>query len=92
MPEAEYVNPDGSVSRAAGLQGSAGLYIDVDGKQVEAADACARYLDQLRSRSARLLFVLCLIFPGDEQHGQNRGCRHYDDPTQVKKYLPLLMG
>jgi hypothetical protein len=45
--EAEYVNPDGSVSRAAGLQGSAGLYIEVDGKKVEAADACARYLDQL---------------------------------------------
>jgi hypothetical protein len=53
-PEAEYVNPDGSVSRAAGLQGSAGLYIEVDGKQVEAADACARYLDQLRTLIAAL--------------------------------------
>ncbi len=48
-PEAEYVNPDGSVSRAAGLQGSAGLYIEVDGKRMEAAAACTRYLDQLRT-------------------------------------------
>lgn len=53
-PEAEYLNPDGSVSRAAGLQGSAGLYIEVDGKRVEAADACARYLDQLRTLIAAL--------------------------------------
>jgi hypothetical protein len=47
--QAEHVNPDGVVVRASGLQGSASLYIEVDGCRVEAATACSRYIEQLRS-------------------------------------------
>lgn len=47
--QAEHVNPDGGVVRAPGLQGSASLYIEVDGRRVEAAAACSRYIEQLRS-------------------------------------------
>jgi hypothetical protein len=47
--QVEHVNPDGGVVRASGLKGSTSLYIEVDGRRVEAAAACSRYIEQLRS-------------------------------------------
>src|SRR5580704_9049948 len=47
-PQAEHVTPDGSRVRAPGLQSTANLYIEVSGRRVEAAAACARYIEQLR--------------------------------------------
>jgi hypothetical protein len=53
-PQAEHANPDGGVVRASGLQGSAGLYIEVDGRRVEAAAACSRYIEQLISLNSAM--------------------------------------
>jgi hypothetical protein len=50
----QYGNPDRQRVARRRLQGSGGLYIEVDGKQVDAADPCARYLDQLRTLIAAL--------------------------------------
>jgi hypothetical protein len=49
-PVTEHVNPDGTTVRAyAGLQGSAGLYIEVGGARLEAITVCVWFIHQLRS-------------------------------------------
>jgi hypothetical protein len=46
---AEHKNPDGVTVRAAGLQSTYGLYIQMEGSRIDAADACAIFVRQLRS-------------------------------------------
>lgn len=48
-PMTEHINPDGSKVSARALRGSIGLYIDMDGRKVEATTACAEFIEQLRS-------------------------------------------
>jgi hypothetical protein len=45
----EHENPDGVTVRAAGLQSTYGLYIQMEGSRIDAADACAIFIRQLRS-------------------------------------------
>jgi hypothetical protein len=47
-PATEHKNPDGkTASSYDGLQGSACLYVEVDGETCEASDACERFIAQL---------------------------------------------
>lgn len=46
---ATYTHPDGRVSVARGLTSTRRLYIDRDGKTVDATTACAAFIAQLRS-------------------------------------------
>jgi hypothetical protein len=48
-PMTEHTNPDGATVRATSLQGTVGLYIDVNGSRVEAITACVAFISQLRS-------------------------------------------
>jgi hypothetical protein len=48
-PLTEHQNPDGITVRATGLQGTYGLYIQKNGSRIDAADACALFISQLRS-------------------------------------------
>jgi hypothetical protein len=45
----EHQNPDGEIVRAAGLQSTYGLYIQMEGSRIDAADACTTFIRQLRS-------------------------------------------
>jgi hypothetical protein len=45
----EHQNPDGVTVRAAGLQSTYGLYVQMGGSRIDAADACATFIRQLRS-------------------------------------------
>jgi hypothetical protein len=48
-PVTEHTNPDGStVSSYDGLQGSMSLYIEIAGETCEAANACERFIAQLK--------------------------------------------
>jgi hypothetical protein len=49
QPMAEHTNPDGATVRATALQGTFGLYVEIDGHLTEATIACAAFIAQLRS-------------------------------------------
>jgi hypothetical protein len=49
VPEVEEVNPDGTKVRGASLLGTVGLYLDRDGRRIEASTVCRELVDQLRS-------------------------------------------
>ena len=49
-PRTEHKNPDGVVvSGEHGLQGTVGLYIDLNGAKAEASTACVGFIEQLHS-------------------------------------------
>lgn len=45
----EVENPDGAKVRGSVLRGAVGLYLDRDGKPIEATTACREFIEQLRS-------------------------------------------
>ena len=45
----EAENPDGTKVRGSVLRGAIGLYIEQEGRRIEAADACREFIDQQRS-------------------------------------------
>ncbi len=48
-PVIEERNPDGTTVRGSVLRGTVGLYIERDGRRVEATTACREFIEQLRS-------------------------------------------
>jgi len=48
-PEMEFENPDGTKVRGRVFRGAVGLYLDRDGRTVEATTACRQFIDLLRS-------------------------------------------
>jgi hypothetical protein len=49
-PMTEHENPDGTTVRGVyGLQGTVGLYVEIDGCRLEATTACISFIAQLQS-------------------------------------------
>jgi len=48
-PVIEQTNPDGTTVSGSTLRGTVGLYIEKDGRSIEAVTVCQEFISQLRS-------------------------------------------